>query len=132
MAEIFTVEIITPDRIFYKGEVDFLEFATVAGEIGVYKKHVPTTTVLAPGVVTLHKEGETKKAAVHGGFAEILPDKVTLLAEAAEWPEEIDTDRAKSARDRAKDFLDRKEAGTDIMRAELALKRAMARIKITE
>ena len=132
MAEMFTVEIITPDRIFYTGEVDFLEFTTVAGEIGVYKKHVPTTTVLAPGVVTLHEEGETKKAAVHGGFAEILPDKVTLLAEAAEWPEEVDANRAKSAMDRAKERLERKEAGTDIMRAELALKRAMARIKITE
>ena len=132
MAEMFKVEIITPDRTFYTGEVGFLEFATVAGEIGVYKKHVPTTTVLAPGVVTLHEEGETKKAAVHGGFAEILPDKVTLLAEAAEWPEEIDANRAKSAMDRATERLDRKETGTDIMRAELALKRAMARMKLTE
>ena len=83
--KIFTVEIITPDRIFYKGEGDMIEFTTAVGEIGVYKKHIPLTTVLAPGVVKIHKTGEDDViAAVHSGFAEILPDKVTLLAEIAE------------------------------------------------
>ena len=82
--KIFTVEIITPDRIFYKGEGDMIEFTTAVGEIGVYKKHIPLTTVLAPGVVKIHKTGEDDViAAVHSGFAEILPDKVTLLAENA-------------------------------------------------
>ena len=52
--KIFTVEIITPDRIFYKGEGDMIEFTTAVGEIGVYKKHIPLTTVLAPGVVMFH------------------------------------------------------------------------------
>ena len=56
--KIFTVEIITPDRIFYKGEGDMIEFTTAVGEIGVYKKHIPLTTVLAPGVVKIHKTGE--------------------------------------------------------------------------
>lgn len=85
MAEIFTVEIITPDGVFYTGETDFLEFTTAAGEIGVYKNHIPTTTVLAPGIVTIHNGDEVKLAAVQGGFAEILYDKVTFLAEVAEW-----------------------------------------------
>ena len=129
MAEMFTVEIITPDRIFYTGEVEFLEFATVAGEIGVYKKHIPTTTVLAPGVVILHEGGETKKAAVHGGFAEILPDRVTVLAEIIEWPEEIDEQRAKDAAERARRRLGAHNPETDVFRAEAALKRALTRIQ---
>ena len=84
---LFQVEIITPDRVFYTGEGDMIEFTTASGEIGVYKKHIPLTTVLAPGIVKIHKTGEDDViAAVHSGFAEILPDKVTLLAEIAEWP----------------------------------------------
>ena len=104
--KIFTVEIITPDRIFYKGEGDMIEFTTAVGEIGVYKKHIPLTTVLAPGVVKIHKTGEDDViAAVHSGFAEILPDKVTLLAEIAEWPDEIDKGRAEAAMKRAEERL---------------------------
>ena len=80
---IFDIEIITPDRVFYKGETDFLEFNTQNGEIGVYKNHIPLTTVLAPGIVTIHNGDEEKIAAIHSGFAEILGDKVTFLAEFA-------------------------------------------------
>ena len=84
-SRIFQVEIITPDRIFHTGEATMIEFNTAAGELGVYKNHIPLTTVLAPGIVKIHKDGdEDVVAAVHSGFAEILPDKVTLLAEIAE------------------------------------------------
>ncbi len=130
MAEIFKVEIITPDRIFYTGETDFLEFTTVAGEIGVYKNHIPTTTVLAPGIVTIHNGEEEKTAAVHAGFAEILNDKVTLLAEVAEWPDEIDINRAEAARERAERRLADKTDSTDIKRAEFALRKALVRIDV--
>lgn len=81
---IFSVEIIAPDRIFYKGEATMIEFTTESGDIGVYKNHIPLTTVLAPGIVTITEPEGKKKAAVHAGFAEILQDKVTLLAEIAE------------------------------------------------
>ena len=129
--KIFTVEIITPDRIFYKGEGDMIEFTTAVGEIGVYKKHIPLTTVLAPGVVKIHKTGEDDViAAVHSGFAEILPDKVTLLAEIAEWPDEIDFKRAEDARRRAEHRLASKDANLDVLRAEMALKRAMVRLEM--
>ena len=63
-----------------------IEFTTVNGEIGVYKNHIPLTTVLAPGIVTITGPEGKKEAAVHSGFAEILQDKVTFLAEIAEWP----------------------------------------------
>ncbi|MDY3871647.1 MAG: ATP synthase F1 subunit epsilon, partial [Roseburia lenta] len=71
--KMFQVKIITPDRIFYEGEVEMIEFMTSSGQIGVYKNHIPLTTVLAPGAVMLHETDGEKVAAVHSGFAEILP-----------------------------------------------------------
>ena len=91
MAEnVFELTIITPERIFYQGQVSMVEFTTTEGEIGVLKSHIPLTAVLAPGIVTMHEEGGEKRAVVHAGFAEILPERVTLLAEIAEWPDEIE------------------------------------------
>ncbi len=130
-SRIFKVEIITPDRVFHTGEATMIEFNTAAGEIGVYKKHIPLTTVLAPGIVTIHRDGEENiVAAVHSGFAEILPDKVTLLAEIAEWPEEIDKNRAEAARQRAEERLANKTEATDLRRAEFALRKALVRIDV--
>lgn len=126
----FKVEIITPERVFYTGEATMIEFTSVEGDIGVYKNHIPLTTVLAPGIVTITEEDGQKKAAVHSGFAEILGDQVTLLAEIAEWPDEIDEDRAEAARRRAEERLAAKTAELDVARAELALKKALVRISL--
>ena len=125
---IFKVEIITPDRVFFTGEADFLEFTAETGELGVYKNHIPMTTVLAPGLVTIHNGDEEKVAAVHAGFAEILGDKVTLLAELAEWPDEIDEQRAIAAKERAEQRLASHTEDIDVKRAEFALKKALIRI----
>lgn len=130
---IFDVEIITPDRVFYTGDATMIEFNTTAGEIGVYKRHIPLTTVLAPGIVKIHKEGaEDVIAAVHSGFAEILPEKVTLLAEIAEWPNEIDKDRAQAALNRAQERLTNRTEAIDVKRAEFALRKALVRIDIAK
>ena len=126
----FDVEIITPDRVFYKGTADLLEFNTESGEIGVYRDHIPLTTVLEPGLVTIHHEDEEQVAAVHAGFAEILGDKVTLLAELAEWPDEIDVERAEAARSRAEERIRAHEANLDLKRAEYALHKALIRINL--
>lgn len=132
-SRIFQVEIITPDRIFHKGDATMIEFNTAAGEIGVYKKHIPTTTVLAPGIVRIKMDGEEDViAAVHSGFAEILPDKVTLLAEIAEWPDEIDKNRAEAAKARAEERLANKTEDLDVKRAEFALRKALVRINIAK
>lgn len=128
--KIFKVEIITPDRVFYTGDATMIEFNTVNGQIGVYKNHIPLTTVLAPGIVVITNGEEKKMAAVHAGFAEILGEKVTLLAEVAEWPDEIDLERAEAAKERAEERLSRKSADLDVARAELALRRALVRIDI--
>ena len=128
MAEMFELKIIEPDGMFYEGQASFLEFASVMGEMGVYANHIPLTTILAPGVVKIHNDGQVKKAAVMGGFVEIQKDRITVMAENAEWPDEIDVERAKAAKQRAEERLQKKETGLDTARAEAALKRAMARI----
>ncbi len=123
----FKVAIITPERTFYEGEATMIEFNTVEGEIGVFPKHIPLTTVIAPGICTISEVEGQKKAAVHAGLAEILPDKVTLLAEIAEWPSEIDVERARKAEDRARERIANKTENTDLLRAEIALKKALVR-----
>ena len=129
---IFEVEIITPDRIFYKGQATMIEFTTANGEIGVYKNHIPLTTVLAPGIVTITEEDGKKEAAVHAGFAEILPEKVTLLAEIAEWPDEIDVQRAQAAKERAEKRIQSHTDEVDLKRAEFALRKSLVRIDIKD
>ena len=128
--KMFQVQVITPDRVFYAGEAEMIEFTTNSGQIGVYKNHIPLTTVLAPGAVIIHEAEGEKIAAVHAGFAEILPEQVTLLAEIAEWSEEIDISRAEAAKKRAEERLMAKTADIDLARAEFALRKALTRIGV--
>ena len=132
MAEKFKLSIISPDRVFTEGEAEFLEFTSTEGELGIYAHHIPLTTILEPCVMKIHNEGEVKKAAILGGFVEILKDKITVLAEDAQWPDDIDVARAKAAKKRAEDRLTAKQEGTDMLRAEAALKRAIARINTVD
>ena len=106
-----------------------VEFNTTEGEIGVLKGHIPMTVIVKPGVLTIYGE-ETKEAALHAGFVEILQDKVTIMAEIIEWPHEIDLGRAEDARERARQRISEKASETDILRAETALQRAIARIEV--
>ncbi len=125
----FKLEIITPERVFYEGEAVMVEFNTTEGEIGVLKKHIPMTVIVKPGILTITEEDDNvKEAALHEGFVEILPEKVTIMAEIIEWPGEIDLQRAEAARERAQKRLEEKDDDMDMMRAEAALKRAIARI----
>ena len=127
---LFTLRIITPDRVFFEGQVSIVEFNTTEGEIGIYKKHVPTTVIISPGILTITGEEGVKEAALHAGFVEILQDEVVILAEIIEWPDEIDKARAESAKARAEERLRSKTPETDILRAETALQRALARIHV--
>ncbi|NLL80414.1 MAG: ATP synthase F1 subunit epsilon [Clostridiales bacterium] len=128
--EAFTLRIITPDRIFFEEPVEMVEFNTTEGEIGIYPNHVPTTVIVAPGILTITQADGQKEAALHAGFAEILQDSVTILAEVIEWPEEIDAERAEEAKERAEKRLASRTPETDVARAETALRRAMARIEV--
>lgn len=127
----FHLRIITPDRLFYEGDVEMVEFNTTEGEIGVLPGHIPLTVIVKPGILVIsEKGGEEKEAALHAGFAEILPDGVTILAEIIEWPNEIDEQRAEDAMNRARERLASRTPETDIARAETALLRAVARIEV--
>lgn len=129
--KLFELEIISPDRNFYTGEVEFVEMKTSEGEIGVLRKHIPMTCIMVPGVVKIHEpDNDTpKRAIVHAGFAEILPDKVTIMAEVAEWPDEIDLNRAEEARIRAQRRIEDGSDSINMERAEAALRRSLARIE---
>ena len=130
MADTGTMKLLvnTPERVFFNGEATFVELATSEGERGVYPKHIPLTAVLVPCVLTIHQNDGIKKAAVHGGIVEVLKDKVTILAEIAEWPDEIDVNRANDAKIRAERRLASKDSNLDVPRAEMALKRSLARL----
>ena len=76
----FMLRIITPERVFYEGEVDMVEFNTTEGEIGVLPGHIPLTVIAKPGILNIYEKDGEKEAALHAGFAEILPDGITILA----------------------------------------------------
>ena len=95
--------IITPERVFYEGIVDMVEFNTTEGQIGVLPGHIPLTVIVKPGILHITEKDGEKEAALHSGFAEILPEGVTILAEIIEWPNEIDENRAEAALHRAEE-----------------------------
>ena len=128
----FQLRIITPDRVFYEGQAEMVEFNTTEGEIGVLPGHIPLTVILKPGILNIYELDGEKNAALHAGFAEILQDQVTILAEIVEWPSEIDLSRAEAAKARAQERLGSKTPETDIARAETALLRAIARIDVVK
>lgn len=128
----FHVKVVAPERIFYEGDADFIEFKTTEGEVGIYAKHVPTTSIIAPGVLRVHSTEGVKEAALLSGFVEVLQDSVTILAESVEWPEEIDANRAKEAKIRAERRLKDNNNDMDYNRAELALKRAIVRLLLVK
>lgn len=125
----FTLRIVAPDRVFYENEVEMVEFTTTEGDIGVLPGHIPLTVIVSPGILTIHESDKEKTAALHAGFAEILPQQITILAEIIEWPEEIDLSRAEASRQRAEERLHSHIQGIDMVRAEASLKRALARIE---
>ena len=131
-SNLFKLKIITPERIFYEGEASMVEFNTTEGEIGVLKGHIPMTVIISPGILTITEPEEVKEAALNAGFAEILQDEIVIMAEIIEWPEEIDADRAEQAKERAEERLRSKTPETDIVRAETALQRALARIEVID
>lgn len=132
MADTFTLEVITAERLVLEEEINSLIVPGSQGYLGVYAKHAPLIAELVPGVVTYTQHGEKKKMAVSGGFLEVFRDKATILADTAELQEEIDIARAKRAMERAKRRLRQHEPSINVIRAELAIKRALARIRTAE
>ena len=127
-----SVNIVTPDGPVYDSEVDMIIANTASGEIGILPGHIPMVAPLRIGAVKLKKDGKSQYVSVSGGFVEVRPEKVTILAQSAEVADTIDLARAKEAMKRAESLLQSKQESTDYVRAELALKRAMNRINVYE
>ena len=129
-SKFFRLQVISPDRIFYDGDVEMVELTTSEGEMGVLKGHIPLTAILAPGVLKIKEDGQERIAALHDGFVEVFQDHMTILAESCEWPEEIDVNRANEAKQRAEKRLSSGDAGINVARAELSLRKALLRIEL--
>jgi F-type H+-transporting ATPase subunit epsilon len=127
----FNLQIIAVDRVFFEGEVDKIILKGTEGELAVLPHHTPLTTTLAEGEIKIFLEDKTKKSAsLMGGFVKIGKDKTVILTEAAEWPGEIDVDRALAAKERAEKML--KDSNANQARAMAALRRALVRLDLTE
>ncbi|WP_053361058.1 F0F1 ATP synthase subunit epsilon [Bacillus sp. FJAT-27251] len=127
------VHVVTPDGPVYDSEVEMVSTKAQTGELGIMPGHIPMVAPLQIGAVRLKKGGDTDYVAVSGGFLEVRPDTVTILAQTAEKSSEIDIERAVRAKERAEQRLQaRQQENIDFKRAELALQRAINRISIAQ
>lgn len=133
MAATIRLELVTPERLLVSEEVDEVIAPGYEGEFGVLPEHTPFLAILSIGILRYRKGGDVRKVAVGGGFAEVAPDRVVVLAEVAEKAEEIDVDRARQAHARAEAAL--KDVSMDdetYTKASGALRRAMVRMAAAE
>lgn len=130
----FLLEIITPEQIVFAQQVEAVSVKGIEGELGILAHHIPLVTPLRVGSMKIKMAGKEHLLAVHSGFVEVRTDKVVVLAESAELPEQIDIERAKAAQVRAEQRLtlaaQGKQTSVDFRRAELSLQRAITRIKV--
>jgi F-type H+-transporting ATPase subunit epsilon len=130
MPDSFQLEIVTPTKLVVKEVVEEVQIPGQGGYLGILPGHAPLITELAVGMISFRAHGETRSLAVAWGFAEVLQDKVTILAETAEHPEEIDVARAQKAKERAEQHLKSNDPQLDYDRAQDALHRAETRLKV--
>ncbi len=132
MDHTFQLEIVTPAKLVVKETAEEAQIPGSSGYLGILPGHAPLITELGVGVITYKASGATHTLSVAWGFAEVLPDKVTILAEAAERPQEIDIERAQKAKDRAEERLKSNDPQVDYTRAEDALQRAETRLDVAK
>jgi F-type H+-transporting ATPase subunit epsilon len=132
MADTFQLEIVAPTKLLVKEAAEEAQIPGLSGYLGILPGHAPLITELGVGVITYKAGGGTHTLAVAWGFAEVLPDKLTILAEAAERPQEIDTSRAQKAKERAEELLKSNRPDVDYARAEDALHRAENRLSVAK
>jgi F-type H+-transporting ATPase subunit epsilon len=130
MADTFQLEIVTPEKKVVETRAEEVEIPGKNGYMGIMPEHAPLITELSVGEVIYREHNTEHRLAVAWGFAEVLADKVTILAETAERPSEIDVDRARKAKQRAEQRLASGDPNTDFDRALDALHRAEARLDV--
>jgi len=128
----FKLEIVTAERMVYSDEVSALIAWGVDGQLGILPHHAPLMTMLQPGDLMLRKDKEEEYLAISGGFMEVRPDKVIILADACERIDEIDVARAEEAKKRAQETMKAAPLTADAAAAQAALRRSIARLKVAE
>jgi F-type H+-transporting ATPase subunit epsilon len=130
MSSTFQLEIVTPERQVVDDRAEEMQIPGRRGYLGILPGHAPLITELDVGEISYRRGQKTHYLAVAWGFAEVLPDRVIILAETAERAEEIDVDRARQAVEKAQKHLRRTDPDVDFARAEVALKRALIRLQV--
>jgi F-type H+-transporting ATPase subunit epsilon len=126
----YHLEIITPERTFFNGEVESVILPTSDGLMSIQKMHEPMVIVLSIGEMKLCIDGEWKDCTTSSGFIEIKPDETIIFSQAVEWPEEIDLKRAQEAKEIAEEHMRQKQSYQEYMQSQVALARAMVRLRV--
>jgi len=126
----YTLEIITPERIFFKGEVESVIIPTPDGYMSIWKNHEPLVAAIKVGEMKLQVDGEWKQCSTSDGFVEVRPDETIIFSQAVEWPHEIDLRRAQEARERAEEQMRQHKSYQEYMQNQIALARAMVRLRV--
>ena len=131
MAEAPTIQldVVTPQELVFSDKIHKLEGPAIDGLIGILPKHAPLVTAMKIGVVRITKGDEETQIAISDGFMEVQPDRINLVVRTAETPDQIDVERAKKAKERAEEKLEKDTEKVDFARAEAAYERAVSRLK---
>jgi F-type H+-transporting ATPase subunit epsilon len=124
------LDIVTAERVVFSEDVDAVIAPGIEGQLGILPHHAPLMTALVPGELVVRKGGQELPLAITGGFIEVRPDRIIILADAAERVEEIDVARAGEAKRRAEERLKEGGPDVDLNRAEAALRRSLVRLEI--
>lgn len=126
------LEVVTPDREVLETQVEMVIIRGGMGEIGILPRHAPLATTVQPGIVKVRIDGGVDYIAVTGGFLEVRPDRITILADTAEISSTLDVDRAQRAKQRAEERLAARSEDIDVARAQAALERAKRRLEMLD
>lgn len=126
------LEIVTPEKMVFSEDVDAIQAWGVEGQLGILPHHAPLMTMLQPGDLVIRRGGQEELLTISGGFLEVRPDKVVILADACERAEEIDEARAEEAKRRAQEALKTAATEVDTAAAVASLRRSLARLKTAE
>lgn len=124
------LKIVTPDRVFFDGEIISITARGIEGDFTILKNHAPFVTVIQISKMKVKTQEGSRVAAISGGYITVRDNDIVIMSDACEWEDEIDVERAQRAKDRAEKRLQSVKGEKDVINAELALKRAMNRLQI--
>lgn len=126
----FYLEIITPEKVFFRGDVESVNIPSIGGACTIMAGHQPMVFATQPGTIRITADGETREAFMSEGFIEVRPDETIAFSEAVEWPEDIDERRAQEAKERAEEMVRRNRSAAEYRLNRIALQRAFARLRV--